>query len=357
MGNLKLYELSYEDSSDTLITNELPLKSEPERIGSFSISVESDQLNEMIIFSNKNFSLEDKGYIFTSNGEQDSIYLLANKDNGIPTKEGKDFLDEHIRYVKFKNELRELLEEDELMAHGEDNELIYQIEDIKVYGGFEEGIRGVDHNILKTDYVEWEEIFKWGTVFVPETNTYISDSVIEEFEDLGFNRQPLTENQKYNENEHDLKTNSTLDIELSVEENHYKKVCEFLSSHYQNIEINNDSLLFVPDTDNNDTFQSYNTYSELYENEFSNELLEALDYLYLEDLENELGKDTISFISANDSAFKKKYSEVSKEKDLDNDGTPDRIDYDDTRESIQTVADSDKVKNKGTKEQAREPEL
>lgn len=355
---MKLYELSYEDHTDNLITNEIPLKREIERIGSFSISVEPDKSNDMIIFSNKNLSLEDKGYIFTANGEQDSIFLLSSKDNNIPLNEGRAYLDEHIRYVKFKNELRELLEEDELMAQGEANELIYQIEDIKVYGGFEEGIRGVDHNILKTDYVEWEEIFNWGTVFIPETNTYISDSEIEEFEDLGFNRQPLTENQKYTENDHDFKTDSTMEIELSVEENHYKNVCELLSSHYQIIEeIDNNHIIFIPDVDNNNNFQTYNSYTELYENEFSNELLEALDELYLEDLENELGEDTLSFISEKDSAFEKKYSEVSKEKDLDNDGTPDRIDYDDTRESIQTVADSDKVKNKGTKEQAREPEL
>ncbi|MGG0447817.1 hypothetical protein ABEZ87_27630 [Bacillus mycoides] len=44
------------------------------------------------------------------------------------------------------------------------------------------------------------------------------------------------------------------------------------------------------------------------------------------------------------------YEQITKERDLDNDGTPDRIDIDDTNNAVQTIGDRDKVKNATNKE-------
>ena len=88
-----------------------------------------------------------------------------------------------------------MIEEDETMqSNGNDYELIYVIDDIEVAGGFDYGIRGVDHNTLKLDNVSWKDILTWGTVLVPETETYISDKPIQRFEDLGYEQLPLNDN-------------------------------------------------------------------------------------------------------------------------------------------------------------------
>lgn len=96
---------------------------------------------------------------------------------------------------EFKEALLEIMEEDETMkSTGNDYELIYVIDDIEVSGGFDYGLRGLDHNILKFKNVSWKDILKWGTVLVPETETYISDKRIQRFEDLGYEQLPLNDN-------------------------------------------------------------------------------------------------------------------------------------------------------------------
>lgn len=123
-------------------------------------------------------------------------------DNVISTEKEKDLqknIESEVDVVnprdQFKLELQELLNDDETMAYGEENEVIYKIDDITVYGGFDSGIRGVDHNVLISDDVSWEELIEWGTVVVPETQTYISDEIINEFEELGYNNLPVSSNQ------------------------------------------------------------------------------------------------------------------------------------------------------------------
>lgn len=95
---------------------------------------------------------------------------------------------------KFKKELLELIEDDEALATGTEEEIIYTIDGIVVYGGFDLGMRGIDHNILLFDNVSWEDILVWGTVVVPETESYIGDSTNERFERLGYKRMPLNRN-------------------------------------------------------------------------------------------------------------------------------------------------------------------
>ena len=94
----------------------------------------------------------------------------------------------------FKNNLLELLEEDETIRKGTLYEVIYEIDDIIIYGGFEAGYRGIDHNILKCDGVSWYDIIKWGIVVVPETTSYISNEPIEKYEYIGYKNLPLDNN-------------------------------------------------------------------------------------------------------------------------------------------------------------------
>ncbi|MEC1177251.1 hypothetical protein P9B03_02040 [Metasolibacillus meyeri] len=98
------------------------------------------------------------------------------------------------RRKEYKNKLRELVEEDEGLSVGESHEIIYKIDDINVYGEFYDGIRSIDHNFLRLDDVSWEELIEWGTVVVPETQTYISDAIMPEFEILGYNSLPTGSN-------------------------------------------------------------------------------------------------------------------------------------------------------------------
>lgn len=95
----------------------------------------------------------------------------------------------------FKNKLVELIKDDEALSEGSSiNEAIYIIDDVIVYGGFEEGYRGTDHNVLKFTDVEWKDILNYGTLIVPETATYISDEINEDLELAGLTRLPLNDN-------------------------------------------------------------------------------------------------------------------------------------------------------------------
>lgn len=60
---------------------------------------------------------------------------------------------------QFINRLKELIADDPSLAEGNsDYELIYVIDDIKVYGAFDCGSRGIDHNILLFEGVEWSDV-------------------------------------------------------------------------------------------------------------------------------------------------------------------------------------------------------
>lgn len=95
---------------------------------------------------------------------------------------------------EYIEQLEELIQENEELAYGSDYEIIYKIDDIVIYGGFCDGIRGYDHNELLVGDVTWDEILSWGTIVVPESATYISDTVNFDFEDLGYSRLPLDDN-------------------------------------------------------------------------------------------------------------------------------------------------------------------
>ena len=99
------------------------------------------------------------------------------------------------RRESYIEQLKEYIAEDEYLANGKGTEeIIYKIDDVNVYGGFYGGVRGYDHNELLLDNVTWKDIITWGTVAVPETKSYISDSIEPQFESIGYIRLPLDNN-------------------------------------------------------------------------------------------------------------------------------------------------------------------
>lgn len=104
---------------------------------------------------------------------------------------------------KFVDDIKKLIADDPDLAEGEDHEIIYEIDGINVYGGFYDGTRSVDHNVLKFPDVEWEDILNWGVVVAPETSTYISNNVIKKYEEMGYSNLPI-ENNHINAQEKEL---------------------------------------------------------------------------------------------------------------------------------------------------------
>ena len=99
-----------------------------------------------------------------------------------------------MKREEYKQRLNELLEEDETLTHGSPDEILYMIDNMVIFGGYELGNRSVDHNILEFDDVSWEEILDWGILAVPETKTYISDTMVPFLEELDYKRLPKNEN-------------------------------------------------------------------------------------------------------------------------------------------------------------------
>lgn len=153
---------------------------------------------------------------------------------------------------------------------------------------------------------------------------------------------------------------------LSQEENEleltYKRVCEFEKPHYEKLSVEDDgSVVLTIDKElyhqlensektNDDSLEpvKYSSYNSLYNNRYRNNFKRNLTAVKYSSLENELGKDNLSKIIQRDQELKKLYNGLNKERDLDNDGIPDRIDIDDSRNSVQTVKDLSEVKNSTT---------
>ena len=99
-----------------------------------------------------------------------------------------------MKKEQYKELLIDMLKDMPELLSGYDQEIIYNIDGINVYGAFEYGSRGVDHNILLFKGVTWSDILEWGCVAVPETATYISENPVSMFDKLGYERLPLNNN-------------------------------------------------------------------------------------------------------------------------------------------------------------------
>lgn len=74
------------------------------------------------------------------------------------------------------------------------HEAIYIIGGIYIDGEFDYGLRGLDHNALIHDGYGWVELLSYGTVIIPETLSYISDTPCNDLDELSYSRLPLNNN-------------------------------------------------------------------------------------------------------------------------------------------------------------------
>ncbi|MDA1567874.1 hypothetical protein PDK93_17550 [Bacillus cereus] len=146
-------------------------------------------------------------------------------------------------------------------------------------------------------------------------------------------------------------------MDKEIDKTSYRTLCEFEKSFLEKFkEKDNGNIEFtsfdLEDKERKFPIQSitYTSFKDLFEEQYKDSFLTSIESLDLKELNNKLGAGTLETIIARDPIIRIRYEEITKERDLDNDGTPDRIDIDDTRNSVQTVGDLDKVKNSTNKE-------
>ncbi|MED4455639.1 hypothetical protein [Metabacillus fastidiosus] len=138
----------------------------------------------------------------------------------------------------------------------------------------------------------------------------------------------------------------------------YKKLCEFEQSYFEVIykdssgnivyeidptklaELENIPEINLKDYDYNTG--EFPSYEKLFESKYKQKFLKNIAAIEPKEIEKKLGRETLDQTARRDPELK--------EKDLDNDGVPDRIDINDNMNSIQTVADLNIVKNTTSKE-------
>lgn len=96
---------------------------------------------------------------------------------------------------KIINYLNELLSDGSLTLTSDPEEAIYYHESIGfIWGEFDCGSRGLDHNILVSKDISFTDLMVNGILLVPETMVYISNEQNPIFENIGFERLPLESN-------------------------------------------------------------------------------------------------------------------------------------------------------------------
>ena len=108
--------------------------------------------------------------------------------------------------------MNKIKENPEVMDSGNPRDLIYKIDEIRISGAFESGLRSIDHSFLWQrdysdnrayfinvdtnirEYFRISDVMRWGTIVVPETECYIADEPDEEFDALGYQRMPYSNN-------------------------------------------------------------------------------------------------------------------------------------------------------------------
>lgn len=96
---------------------------------------------------------------------------------------------------KIINYLNELLADGSITLTSDPEETIYYHEAIGfVWGEFDCGIRGLDHNGLVSEEITITDLIENGVLVVPENMTYISNEQNQIFEEIGFDRLPLESN-------------------------------------------------------------------------------------------------------------------------------------------------------------------
>ncbi|PGA76441.1 hypothetical protein [Bacillus pseudomycoides] len=146
-------------------------------------------------------------------------------------------------------------------------------------------------------------------------------------------------------------------MDKEIDETSYRTLCEFEKSFLENIKEKDDGNIEFSSFDLEDKERkfpiqtiTYTSFKDLFEEQYKDSFLTSIESLDLKEIDNKLGGSTLDTVIARDTIIRIRYEEITKERDLDNDGTPDRIDIDDTKNSVQTIGDLDKVKNSTNKE-------
>lgn len=96
---------------------------------------------------------------------------------------------------KIINYLNELLADGSITLTSDPEEAIYYHEAIGfIWGEFDCGCRGLDHNGLVSEEITITDLMENGILIVPETMVYISNEQNQIFENIGFGRLPLESN-------------------------------------------------------------------------------------------------------------------------------------------------------------------
>ena len=139
----------------------------------------------------------------------------------------------------------------------------------------------------------------------------------------------------------------------------YKKVVEFEKPYYEQVHLEDDgSVSLIVDKEltsqlsgnelENETSSDpirYSSYQSLFNNRYKQNFQRNLTALNYRSMEKTIGSNTLQTVITRDRELSSEYLKNIKERDLDNDGIPDRIDIDDTRNSVQTVKDLSAVGN------------
>lgn len=149
----------------------------------------------------------------------------------------------------------------------------------------------------------------------------------------------------------------------------YKTVCEFEKSSYEEIykdennqvvyQLNKSMFLELENFNENDIDEKmfeplkYPSYRKLFNSKYSDIFRRNIRAIKPELLKNEIGENNLLEIIKNDDKLHQRFLENTKELDLDNDGVVDRIDIDDSKNAVQTVADLNIVGNDTSKEVSR----
>lgn len=141
----------------------------------------------------------------------------------------------------------------------------------------------------------------------------------------------------------------------------YKHLTEFQLSHYEKVTEQSfppfEKVVYSPDIENEENTKTFSNYKDLWETEFKNSFKDDFNNFTIEELENNeiLTRANPNLINR----LAKNYDDIGRElrnvrtamesrskegeRDLDNDGIPERLDVDDNRIVAETVGDLHKI--------------
>ena len=198
--------------------------------------------------------------------------------------------------------------------------------------------------------------------------------------DIEYDKEEITLDKNYLLSELDDETISLFEIEGVTISNdfihdfEYKSLVNHQLKHFQEVKEQNfppfEKVVYKSDIENDDKVKTYSNYKDLWEEEFRNSFTNELNNFPIEDLSRneflaETNPNLIERLGKNYDEIENKVKSVNRvmetkinhsNKDLDNDGIVDWLDYDDNRSNVQTVDDVNKLGSGTNKNQEIENE-